>query len=85
MSIKFHREVTPEKPKPDQPRTVYTIIEHDSGEIMLPPDEVALLRKMLSTWNENELLPRTQYITLVELEENGKTVFVSEWKPEHDG
>ena len=77
MPIKFHREVTPEKP-----RIIYTIIECDSGEIMLSPDEVALLREMLSTWREDELFPGTQYTTLVELE-NGD--IVSEWQWAHDG
>ena len=77
MPIKFHREVTPE-----QPRIIYTLIECDNGEIMLSAREVVLLRKMLSTWRENELLPGTQYTMFVELE-NGD--IVSEWQPEHDG
>ena len=79
--IEFHREVTSEQPKPDQPRIVYTIIEHDNGEIMLSAREVALLREMLTTWDENELLPGTQYITPVVFE-NGD--FVSKWYPAHD-
>ncbi len=77
VTIKLHREVTPE-----QPRTIYTFIECGGDEIMLSVEEVVLLRKMLSTWQENELRPGTQYTVFIELE-NGD--IVSEWQPEHDG
>ncbi len=77
MTIKFHREVTPE-----QPRKIYTFIECGGDEIMLSVEEVALLRKMLSTWRENELLPGTSYTIFVQ-RENGD--IVSEWQPDHDG
>ncbi len=76
MPIRFHREVTPE-----QPRTIYTIIECDSGEIMLSADEVAHLRRMLKTWNEDELFPGTQYTTALQLENDD---IVWKWQPEHD-
>ncbi len=76
MPIKFHRKVTPEKP-----RIIYTIIKCDSGEIMLSADEVAHLRRMLTTWNEDELFPGTQYTTRAELE-NGD--IVSKWQWSHD-
>ncbi len=81
MSIKFHREVTPEKPKPDQRRTVYTIIECDNGKIRLSAGEVALLREMLAAWHEDELFPGTQYTELARLE-NG--TLASEWQWPHD-
>ncbi len=76
MTIKFHREVSAE-----QPRQIYTIIECGNGEITLSVEEVVLLRKMLSTWRENELLPGTQYTIALQLE-NGDIVW--EWQPEHD-
>ena len=77
MPIKFDREVTP-----DQPRIIYTIIRHDSGELFLSSDEVTLLREKLTTWDENELPPGTRYIISIELK-NGD--IIPRWQPSHDG
>ena len=76
-SLRFHREVSPEQ----QPRLIYTVIEHDSGELMLSPEDIAVLRALLAAWDEDELPPGTQYITMVELP-SGE--LVSEWLPAHD-
>jgi hypothetical protein len=78
LTVRLRREVSPEISE----RQVYTIIESDGSQLMLSADEVATLRLLLLTWDENLLRPGTPYITRV-IMEDGRIEL--EWQPEHDG